>query len=97
MNVQFKKGVLDLCVLAMLNDSDRYGYELASTLSEIIGLGADNINGHILFGMMGHDCETTICNGKVLMQNFELKTCDEEKIYAECRAEADKLHFSING
>ena len=36
MNVQFKKGVLDLCVLAMLNDSDRYGYELASTLSEII-------------------------------------------------------------
>ena len=60
-------------------------------------LGADNINGHILFGMMGHDCETTICNGKILMQNFELKTCDEEKIYAECRAEADKLHFSING
>lgn len=36
MNVQFKKGVLDLCVLAMLNDSDRYGYELASTLSETI-------------------------------------------------------------
>ena len=36
MNVQFKKGVLDLCVLAMLNDNDRYGYELASTLSEAI-------------------------------------------------------------
>lgn len=36
MNVQFKKGVLDLCVLAMLKDSDRYGYELASTLSETI-------------------------------------------------------------
>ena len=60
-------------------------------------MNENNVNGHILFGMMGHDCETTICNGKVLMQNFELKTCDEEKIYAECRAEADKLHFSING
>ncbi len=36
MNVQFKKGVLDLCVLAMLQDADRYGYELASTLSETI-------------------------------------------------------------
>lgn len=36
MNVQFKKGVLDLCVLSMLKTNDQYGYELASTLSEII-------------------------------------------------------------
>lgn len=36
MNVQFKKGVLDLCVLSMLKGSDQYGYELASTLSELI-------------------------------------------------------------
>ena len=36
MNVQFKKGVLDLCVLSMLKNSDQYGYELANTLSEII-------------------------------------------------------------
>ncbi len=36
MNVQFKKGVLDLCVLSMLKDSDQYGYELANTLSELI-------------------------------------------------------------
>jgi PadR family transcriptional regulator, regulatory protein PadR len=35
-NVQFKKGVLDLCVLSMLKTSDQYGYELASSLSEII-------------------------------------------------------------
>ena len=36
MNVQFKKGVLDLCVLSMLKGSDQYGYELANTLSELI-------------------------------------------------------------
>jgi PadR family transcriptional regulator PadR len=36
MNVQFKKGVLDLCVLSMLKGSDQYGYELANTLSEVI-------------------------------------------------------------
>lgn len=36
MNVQFKKGVLDLCVLSMLKHGDQYGYELASTLSEIV-------------------------------------------------------------
>ena len=36
MNVQFKKGVLDLCVLSMLKHGDQYGYELANTLSEIV-------------------------------------------------------------
>ena len=60
-------------------------------------LSAANLNSHILFGMMGHDCETTICNGRILMQNFEMKTCDVEKIYAETRAEAQKLAASING
>ena len=33
MNIQFKKGVLELCVLSMLQQSDRYGYELADALS----------------------------------------------------------------
>ncbi|MCY9021318.1 PadR family transcriptional regulator, partial [Priestia megaterium] len=28
MNVQFKKGVLELCVLVLLDKKDRYGYEL---------------------------------------------------------------------
>lgn len=36
MNIQFKKGVLELCVLAMLARQDQYGYELASTLSETV-------------------------------------------------------------
>jgi len=33
-NVQFKKGVLGLCVLALAIKEDRYGYELVSTISE---------------------------------------------------------------
>ena len=33
MNVQFKKGVLDLCVLALTAWEDRYGYELATAMS----------------------------------------------------------------
>jgi PadR family transcriptional regulator PadR len=36
MNIQFKKGVLELCVLSLLLNSDRYGYELAHTLSDTI-------------------------------------------------------------
>jgi len=38
MNIQFKKGVLDLCVLSMLAAGDRYGYDLASSLSDSIDI-----------------------------------------------------------
>ncbi|MFB5189472.1 PadR family transcriptional regulator [Alicyclobacillus fastidiosus] len=34
MNVQFKKGVLELCVLVLATNTDRYGYELVSAISE---------------------------------------------------------------
>lgn len=43
MNIQFKKGVLELCVLSMLVRQDRYGYELASTLSETIQIADGTI------------------------------------------------------
>jgi PadR family transcriptional regulator, regulatory protein PadR len=36
MNPQFKKGVLDLCVLAALRRGDTYGYELAEQISKSI-------------------------------------------------------------
>ncbi len=36
MNSQFKKGVLDLCVLAALKHKDTYGYELAEQISKSI-------------------------------------------------------------
>ncbi|SHE53239.1 transcriptional regulator, PadR family [Seinonella peptonophila] len=34
MNVQFKKGVLTLCVLVLTLKKDRYGYELVNKISE---------------------------------------------------------------
>lgn len=33
MNSQYKKGVLDLCVLSLLHDHDCYGYEISERLS----------------------------------------------------------------
>lgn len=33
-NTQFKKGVLELCVLVLIRKHDRYGYELAEAVSE---------------------------------------------------------------
>lgn len=38
MNTQFKKGVLDMCVLAVLTGGDSYGYDLAESLSSKIQL-----------------------------------------------------------
>jgi PadR family transcriptional regulator PadR len=32
-NVQFKKGVLELCALVLIGRKDRYGYELAHVIS----------------------------------------------------------------
>ena len=41
--VQLKKGVLDLCVLAILSRNDSYAYEIASRLAEDIGMGEGTI------------------------------------------------------
>jgi PadR family transcriptional regulator, regulatory protein PadR len=36
LNVQFKKGVLELCVLILISNKDQYGYELAQHISNKI-------------------------------------------------------------
>jgi PadR family transcriptional regulator PadR len=33
-NIQFKKGVLELCALVIINRKDQYGYELAQSITE---------------------------------------------------------------
>lgn len=38
MNIQFKKGVLEMCVLLMLGQHDSYGYDIANELSRTISI-----------------------------------------------------------
>ena len=38
MNVQYKKGVLELCVLALLHGGDRYGYDVSDYLSKQVDI-----------------------------------------------------------
>ena len=38
MSNQYKKGVLELCVMALLQSKDRYGYEISEILSEKINI-----------------------------------------------------------
>jgi len=41
--VQLRKGVLDMCVLAMLARQDGYAYDIASRLAQDIGMGEGTI------------------------------------------------------
>ncbi len=38
MNIQYKKGVLELCVLSLLEKRDWYGYEISEYLSQRIDI-----------------------------------------------------------
>lgn len=43
MNIQFKKGVLELCVLSLLDKRDFYGYELVEHISRYINISEGTI------------------------------------------------------
>jgi len=52
---------------------------------------ADNLGSHIHFGMMGRSVDTTIINGKVVMEERQLVNIDEREILAKSRELANKL------
>ena len=43
MNVPFKKGVLNLCVLALVEQRDMYGYELVQAISNHIEISEGSV------------------------------------------------------
>jgi PadR family transcriptional regulator PadR len=43
MNIQFKKGVLELCVLALLTKKNMYGYDLVNEISKNIEISEGTI------------------------------------------------------
>ena len=55
----------------------------------------ENIDGHMIFGMTGRQCQTTIANGKVLMLDRELVGIDEEAVNARILEEAKTLWNSL--
>ena len=59
-------------------------------------LSEENIDGHMLFGMMGKNCRTTIINGRVLYKDREFVGIDEDKINAWTMAESKKLWSTLN-
>lgn len=43
MNTQFNKGVIEMCVLALVSQRDYYGYELVETISKKIEISEGTI------------------------------------------------------
>ncbi len=56
----------------------------------------ENIDGHMLFGMMGKNCRTTIINGKVLYKDREFVGIDEELINAWTMEQSKQLWGALN-
>ena len=59
-------------------------------------LDENNLNGHLLFGVMGHDVSMTMINGKVKMKNKQLVGIDGAQVMAHCREAAAALWKRIN-
>ncbi|MCI8909646.1 MAG: putative aminohydrolase SsnA [Oscillibacter sp.] len=55
-----------------------------------------NIDGHMLFGMTGRQCQTTMVNGKLLMKDRQLTGIDEESVNAEILQVSKKLWGALN-
>ena len=56
----------------------------------------ENADGHILFGMMGRSCRTTIINGKVLYQDRQFVGIDEERLNAWTLEQGKMLWGELN-
>ena len=55
-----------------------------------------NIDGHMLFGMTGRQCQTTMVNGKILMKDRQLVNIDEEAVNAHILEASKKLWGELN-
>ncbi|MBE0701472.1 MAG: PadR family transcriptional regulator, partial [Acholeplasmataceae bacterium] len=43
MNTQFKKGILEMCILSLINQHDMYGFEVIETLAKEIDVNENTV------------------------------------------------------
>ncbi|NFG39737.1 putative aminohydrolase SsnA [Clostridium botulinum] len=58
-------------------------------------MNENNLNGHIMFGMNGRGVDTTIIDGKVIMQNRKIMTLDEKETLKKSREISGQLWSNI--
>lgn len=82
---KYFKGDIGIIKAGALADVIVVDYDPLTPINE------SNINGHILFGMIGRSVVTTIINGKVIMKERKLLTVEEKRIFEYSRKVAQKL------
>ena len=56
----------------------------------------ENIDGHMIFGMTGRQCQTTMINGRILMKDRVLTEIDEEAVNAHILESSKRLWGRLN-
>jgi 5-methylthioadenosine/S-adenosylhomocysteine deaminase len=56
---------------------------------------SSSLSSNIIYSANGSNVDTTICNGKVLMENKKLVVLDEEEIYRKARQAIKELKEAI--
>ncbi len=59
-------------------------------------INENNINGHLLFGIMGRHVVSTMINGKFVMKDRELTAIDDKEIFAKSREVSQRFWNRIN-
>ena len=56
---------------------------------------SSNLSSNIIYSANGSNVDTTICNGKILMENKKLTVLDEDEIYAKAKQAIKELKEAI--
>ncbi|MBP5446195.1 MAG: PadR family transcriptional regulator [Acholeplasmatales bacterium] len=97
MNVQLKRGLIDVCVLAALKDEASYGYKIISDLESVIALSESTLY-PVLKRLEGQECLKTYTkdfNGR-LRKYYQITDVGKRRIkeFVSEWEEIDKvLHF----
>ena len=87
LQVQLKKGVLEMCVLALLSNGDNYAYEIASRMADAVGMGEGTV--YPLMRRMQND-------GLVTTYLIESPSGPPRKYYKLTRTGAQELKSQIS-
>lgn len=68
-----------------------YGDVIIVDYDPLTPLNENNINSHIIFGLIGRNVTDTIINGKIVMRNREINCIDEKRIFENSRKLASNL------
>ena len=68
---------------------------LIDTQSANMTPDSSSLSSNVVYSANGSNVDTTICNGKILMENKKLTTLDEEEIYAKARQAIKELKEAI--